>query len=244
MTPLNLTYLLQYLAEQVNQPACNLPRPAPAVLALFPVPQVRLLHVNELCPGTVDSQSAAQLAHRRIALLDPLPTTASRQSDNASRSHSTSHLCTSCPDSPCTVSTCRRVCPGAVVSSTSLQVPASCRPTAYSLSMGGRIYYHVAEYLVVDVAVQLFHQFRATLSRVHLQEHQGHFPFRREEGLASQLRPHTFPYQTEVLCHLAERKQLLYPAQFTLLKRRPIEVIKIELRKRNVWRYYRKISYF
>ena len=27
------------------------------------------------------------------------------------------------------------------------------------------------------------------------------------------------------------------------LKRRPIEVIKIELRKRNVWRYFRKISY-
>ena len=28
------------------------------------------------------------------------------------------------------------------------------------------------------------------------------------------------------------------------LKRRPIEVIKIELRKRNVWCYFRKISYF
>lgn len=73
MTPLNLTYLLQYLAEQVKQPACDLPRLAPAVLALFPVCQVRLLHVKELCPGTVDSQSAAQLAHRRIALLNPFP---------------------------------------------------------------------------------------------------------------------------------------------------------------------------
>ena len=61
--------------------------------------------------------------------------------------------------------------------------------------------------LVVDVAVQLFHQFRAAESSVHLQEHQGHFPFRREERFASQLRPHAFPYQTEVLCHLAERKQ-------------------------------------
>ncbi len=50
-----------------------------------------------------------------------LHTAASRQSDNASRSHSTSHPCTSCPGSPCTVSTCRRVCPGAVASSTSLQ---------------------------------------------------------------------------------------------------------------------------
>ena len=70
-----------------------------------------------------------------------------------------------------------------------------------------RTYYHVAEYLVVDVAVQLFQQFRAALSRVHLQEHQGNFPFRSEERPASQLRPHAFPYQTEVLCHLAERKQ-------------------------------------
>ena len=69
-------------------------------------------------------------------------------------------------------------------------------------------------------------------------------PFRREEGLAFQLRPHAFPYQTEVLSHLAERKQFLYPAQFALLKRRPIEVIKIELRKRNVWRYFRKIRTF
>lgn len=34
MAPLNLTYLLQYLTEQVKQPACNLPRLAPAVLAL------------------------------------------------------------------------------------------------------------------------------------------------------------------------------------------------------------------
>ena len=57
--------------------------------------------------------------------------------------------------------------------------------------------------LVVDVAVQLFQQFRAAQSRVHIQEHQGNFPFRSEERPASQLRPHAFPYQTEVLCHLA-----------------------------------------
>ena len=71
IAPLALTYLLQYLAEQVKQPACNLPRLAPAVLALFPVCQVCLLYVKELCTRTVDSQSAAQLAHRRIALLYP-----------------------------------------------------------------------------------------------------------------------------------------------------------------------------
>ena len=73
MVPHNLTYLLQCLAEQVKQPEGNLPRLAPVVLALFPVCQVRLLHVKELCPGTADSQSAAQLAHRRIALLYPFP---------------------------------------------------------------------------------------------------------------------------------------------------------------------------
>ena len=124
IAPLDLTYLLQYLAEQVKQPACNLPRLAPAVLALFPACQVRLLHVKELCLGTVDS----------ILLLNSL---------------------------------------------------------------------------LVDVAVQLFHQFRAAQSRVHLQEHQCNFPFRREERPASQLLPHAFPHQTEVLCHLAERKQFL-----------------------------------
>ncbi len=103
-----------------------------------------------------------------------------------------------------------------------------------------RIYYHVAEYLVVDVAVQLFQQFRTAESSVHLQEHQGHFPFRCEEGLASQPRPHALPYQIKDLCHLAEREQeqLLYPAQLALFKRRPVEVIKIELRKRNAWRYF------
>ena len=135
-----------------------------------------------------------------------LPTAASHQSDTASCSHSTSHLCTSCPGSPCMVSTCRRVCPGAVVSSTSRQVPSLYRPTAYSLSMGVSDLLsrrRIAEYLVMDVAVQLFQQFRTAESSVHLQEHQGHFPFRCEEGLSSQLRPHAFPYQTEVLCHLA-----------------------------------------
>lgn len=59
--------------------------------------------------------------------------------------------------------------------------------------------------LVVDVAVQLFQQIRTAESRVHLQEHQGHFSFRHEERPAYQLRPHAFPYQTEVICHLAWR---------------------------------------
>lgn len=82
-------------------------------------------------------------------------------------------------------------CHGAVVSSTSLQVPSL----------------HVAEYMVVDVAVQLLQPHRAAESRIHLQEQQGHFPSRSEERPASQLRPHAFHYQTEVLCHLAEREQ-------------------------------------
>ena len=196
-----------WLAEQVKQPACNLPSLAPAVLALFPVPQVRLLHVNELCPGAVDSQSAAQLAHRRIALLDPIP-----QQLRVSRM---THLAL----------IARRFCAHRVqvlhvrsplvgeyaLKLLYLQLP--CKFHHYVIQQlvvrqwPCRIYYHVAEYLVVYVAVQLFQQFRTAESRVYLQEHQGHFPFRSEERPASQLRPHAFPYQTEVFCHLAERKQ-------------------------------------
>ncbi len=67
-------------------------------------------------------------------------------------------------------------------------------------------------------AVQLFQQFRTAESSVHLQEHQGHFPFKCEEGFSSQLRSHAFPYKTEVLCHLVERDQLLYSAQFALFE--------------------------
>ena len=39
---------------------------------------------------------------------------------------------------------------------------------------------------------RLFQQFRTAESRAHLQEHQGHFPFRSEERPASQFRPHAF----------------------------------------------------
>ena len=113
-------YLLQYLAEQVKQPACDLPRLAPVVLALF-------LYVRfAFCT----SRDFVRGRWFRNLLLNSL---------------------------------------------------------------------------VLDVAVQLFPQFRAAESRVHLQEHKGNFSLRSEERLASQLRPHAFPYQTEVLCHLAER---------------------------------------
>ena len=44
-----------------------------AMLALLPVCQVRLLHVNELCSRTMDSQPPAQLAHRLVTLLYPFP---------------------------------------------------------------------------------------------------------------------------------------------------------------------------
>lgn len=162
--------------------------------------------------------TAAQLAHRRIALLDPFP-----QQLRVSR---ITHLAL----------IARRICVHRVqilhvrsplvgeyaLELLYLQLP--CKFQHYVVQQlvvrqwACRIYYHVAEYLVVDVAVQLFHQFRAAESRVHLQEHQGHFPFRSEERPASQLRPNAFPYQTEVLCHLAEREQLLYPAKFALLE--------------------------
>ena len=207
MAPHNLTYLLQYLAEQVKQPACNLPCLAPAVRALFPVCQVRLLHVKELCSGTMDSQSAAQLAHRRIALLNPFP-----QQLRVSRITHLALIARSICAHRVQILHVRSPLVGEyALKLLYLQLP--CKFHHYVVQQlvvcqwACRIYYHVAEYLVVDVAVQLFQQFRTAESRVHLQEHQGHFPFRREERLAPKLRPHAFPYQTEVLCHLAKRKQ-------------------------------------
>ena len=48
-----------------------------------------------------------------------------------------------------------------------------------------RINQDVTEQLVVDVPVQLLHELRETHLRLHLQEHQRHFPFRGEVGLPS-----------------------------------------------------------
>ena len=229
---------------RIRQPARDLSRLAPAVLALFPVCQGRLLHVMELCPGTVDSQSAAQRAHRRIALLNPFP-----QQLRVSR---ITHLALIARSICAHRVQIRHVRSPLVCEYTLellyLQLP--CKFHHYVVQQlvvrqwPCRIYYHVAEYLAVYVAVQLFQQIRTAESRVHLKEHQGHFPFRSEERPTSQLRPHAFPYQTEVSCHLAEREQLLYPAQFALFESLIGELVKIELRKRNVWRYFRKISYF
>ena len=181
MVPHNLTYLLQYVAEQVKQPAGNLPRLAPVVLALFPVCQVCLLHVKELCPRTVDSQSAAQLAHRRIALLNPFP-----QQLRISR---IPHLAL----------IARRICVHRVqvrhvrsplVGECALELLYLLLPCKFHhyvvqqlivCQWACRIYYHVAEYLVMDVAVQLFQQFRTAEPSVHLQEHQGHLTLRYKE---------------------------------------------------------------
>ena len=155
IVPLDLTYLLQYLAEQVTQPACNLPRLAPAMLAVSCMSSPPSARQGTLSGdgGVSVCRSARTSSHSSSR---SLPTAASCLSDNASRSHSTSHLCTSCPVSPCTVSTCRRVCPGDLY----LQLP--CKFHHYVVQQlvvrhwPCRIYYHVAEYLVVDVAVQLF----------------------------------------------------------------------------------------
>ena len=78
--------------------------------------------------------------------------------------------------------------------------------------------YHIAEHLVVNVAVQLFHQLRAAQSDVHLQEHQCDLTFRREIWLPSSPWPQAPACQPEVLRHLTQRKQLLYPAQLALLE--------------------------
>ena len=126
-----------------------------------------------------------------------LPTAASRQSDTASRSHRARRI----REHRVQILHVRSPLVGEyALELLYLQLP--CKFHHYVVQQlvvrqwPCRIYYHVAEYLVVDVAVQLFQQFRTAESRVHLQEHQGNFPFRREERPASQLRPHAFPYQT------------------------------------------------
>lgn len=102
---------------------------------------------------------------------------------------------------------------------------------------------HVKELLSADVGFPIFCSTRTssqkssqslpsatwrqsnTTSRSHSTSHQctssgisGQLPFRSEARPESQLRPHAFPHQTEVICHLAERKQLLYPVQFALFE--------------------------
>ena len=106
-----------------------------------------------------------------------------------------------------------------------------------------RINQDVTEQLVVDVPVQLLHQLRETHLRLHLQEHQRHFPLRGEVGLPSTLRSHALAHQPETLCHLMQREELLHPAQFTVLKRFPVQFIKIELREWEIWCNLNKISY-
>ena len=64
-----------------------------------------------------------------------------------------------------------------------------------------------AEQLEVNVSAQL---------RLHLQEHQGHFPLQREEGLPFQLRLQALVHQSEALGHLVQQKEVLDPSMFTL----------------------------
>ena len=106
-----------------------------------------------------------------------------------------------------------------------------------------RINQDVTEHLVVNVTVQLLHQLRKTHLRLHLQEHQRHYPFRGEVGLPSTLGHHALAHQPEALCHLMQRKELLHPAQFTLFQSLSVKLIKIELREREIWCNLSKLSY-
>ena len=78
--------------------------------------------------------------------------------------------------------------------------------------------YHIAEHLIVNVAVQLLHQIWTTKSGVHFQEHQCHLSLWCEIRFPSTLCPHTLACQSEVLCHLTQWKQLLYTSQLALLE--------------------------
>ena len=93
-----------------------------------------------------------------------------------------------------------------------------------------RINQDVTEHLVVNVPIQLLHELRKAHLRLHLQEHQRHFSLRGEGGLPPMPRSHAFSHEPEALCHLVKREELLHPAQFTVLKRFPVQFIKIELR--------------
>ena len=82
----------------------------------------------------------------------------------------------------------------------------------------GWVDYHIAENLIVDVAVQLLHQSRTAKSGVHLQEHQRHLSLWCEIGSPSALWPHALTRQPEVLRHPPQWDQLLYPTQLALLE--------------------------
>ena len=94
-----------------------------------------------------------------------------------------------------------------------------------------RINQDVTKHLVVNVPIQLLHELRNAHLRLHLQEHQRHFPLWGEVGLPATLGHHALVHQPETLCHLMQREELLHPAQFTVLKRFPVQFIKIELRE-------------
>ena len=96
---------------------------------------------------------------------------------------------------------------------------------------------------VVDVPIQLLHQFLTALSRVHIQEHQRYLPFRREVLSASPPRSHALPGQSKVLRHLMQGQLLLDHSKLAFLKCLSVQIIKIILRKRKSGGYSRDILY-
>lgn len=129
-----------------------------------------------------------------------LPIAASDQSGTASRSRSLSHPCTSSPVPSCMVSRPSPVSPAAVGFSARRQVLKTHRQEVCSSSVDARGYPHIAEQLVVEVPIQLFHQFRTSQSRVHqsrvhFQEHQRNLSLRRKIRPASSLHSQTLPCQ-------------------------------------------------
>ena len=124
-----------------------------------------------------------------------LPTAASDQSGIASRSRSRSNPCTSSPVPSCRASRPSPVSPDAVGSSVRRQVLKTHRQGACSSSVDARGYPHIAEQLVVEIPIQLFHQFRTAQSRVHFQEHQRNLSLRRKIRPVSSLHSHALPCQ-------------------------------------------------
>lgn len=239
----HLPSLLQYLPQQVQQPTRYLSGLTFRVLPLLAVRQVGLLNIQVLRLRTVDSQLLTSGTHQLISFLHALPEQflIGRIAHlaliaSSIREHRVQILHVRLP--------CRRQ---QVLQFLDLQASGQFRSDAIQQFVVRqrmrRINQDVTEHLVVNVSVQRLHQLRKTHLRLHLQEHQRHFPIWGEVGLPSTSGHHALAHQPEALGHLTQREELLHPAQFSLFKSLSVKFIKIELRERKIWCNLSKVSY-
>ena len=188
------------------------------MLTPLPVCQVRFLDIDELCPRTMEIEPAAQLTHYLVRLLYPFPQqlrvrriTHLALITGRVRVHRIKILHVRLPHLGEQILL--------LLDFQFLRHFHCYRIQKFVVRQGTcRIYRDVAEDLEVDVPVQLLKQFGKTQLSVHFQEHQGDLSLRREVGLSSKLRPQAPACQAKALCHLVQRKEFLYPAEFGILE--------------------------